>query len=124
LERYRRPEPVRCLQEADGRPITRFVFGIKYASSLACGAGKVGRELDGVREPEDVPRVHISDGDAGAAREDPYAHGHILAGSLRHETKVTVITEGSLDLQPLTFGGAALSATATMGGGGRRSPTV
>jgi hypothetical protein len=46
------PELLRELREAEGRPITRLVVGIKYAVDIGRGAGKVGRELEGVRKPE------------------------------------------------------------------------
>ena len=40
------PELIYHLREAEGRPITRLVVGIGYATSLARGAGRVARALE------------------------------------------------------------------------------
>ena len=43
------PELLCHLREAEGRPITRLIVGIKYAADMIRGARSVGRELEGVR---------------------------------------------------------------------------
>src|SRR5262249_22605641 len=72
------PELVHYLREAEGRPITRLIFGIRYAADMARGAGEVGRQLDGIRGQEQEAHVFISDGDIGNATEseDVYRDGY------------------------------------------------
>lgn len=48
------PELLCKMRKGEERPISRLIIGARYAISMARGAGKVGRELQGVRnhEPE------------------------------------------------------------------------
>lgn len=56
------PELIYHLREAEGRPITRLVVGIGYATSLARGAGRVARALNGVRAEEaEVRHIELHD---------------------------------------------------------------
>src|SRR5438128_234992 len=43
------PELLSILREAEGRPITRLITGTWFAASMTRAAGRVGRELNGVR---------------------------------------------------------------------------
>lgn len=53
------PELLAILQEADGRPLTRLFVGIRFAVSMARGAGEVARQLDGVRKDEGEIVIHL-----------------------------------------------------------------
>lgn len=114
-----RPDLIQHMQEADGRPITRLIVGIKYAADMARGAGKVGRELDGVREPEEVPRVHVSDSDSGTALEGQYVERSRIAhqGTTPRRGGITFAAEGLvIDAKGLVMEGeGSLRAAASMG---------
>jgi hypothetical protein len=106
------PELIHQLREADGRPISRLVFGIKYAADMVRGAGVVGRQLDGVRgQEQEEARVFISDGDVGNAAEfvDVYRDGYgpiaLKPGELI-DSSVTMTGKGSLSIGGITLSGS------------------
>jgi hypothetical protein len=111
------PDLIEHLQKADGRPITRLIFGIGYAADMARGAGKVGRELDGVREPDEVPRVYVQDADSGATDEIPDIYKDAFVdGGLASRGGVTVTDAGvRASSAGIRFSGEGMVATASMG---------
>jgi len=62
-----RPELIFKLRKAEGRPISRLISGTWYAVSMSRAAGRVARELDGVREELETP---ASLSDVGGAVDD------------------------------------------------------
>jgi hypothetical protein len=108
-----RPELLCKMRKGEERPISRLVIGIWYALDMARGAGRVGRELEGVRDNEPEVR-HVQDSDTVTAleRQDVYVdeyQGPARAGGLPVTHKGIEITgKGIFNIgATLTVGGSA-----------------
>jgi hypothetical protein len=91
------PELLTDMRKAEGRPITRLCFGIKYAADMVRAAGKVGRELDGVR-----------DKDRAAGYEEAYQDSYGPAsttGGLTVTDKGIEVTSAGFTFTGITFSG-------------------
>lgn len=97
------PELLAILQEADGRPITRLFVGIRFAASMARGAGDVARELDGVRKDEPETVIHVRDADEGELLDGRYenVYGPTFSGAGSLTAAAQVVVEGTSDAEAI-----------------------
>jgi len=84
------PELLSILREAEGRPITRLITGTWFAASMIRAAGRVGRELNGVRGGEPKTRI-VELHDAGAGVDNIVAAGGLELPSLAAVLTITTM---------------------------------